>query len=262
VGESTVDAAALPEVALEPGTRIVADLHLDLAAAEGPRAFIRWLAGLSGVPRLVVLGDLFDVWVGPAQERLPCGPAVLDALREFVARGTRVDVVHGNRDFLLDGRFEARTGARVHPRGLVGLIGGGGEARRVLLIHGDELCTQDGGYQRLRKIVRSPPITAIVPRLPLPLAAFLARRLRRSSVRAVGAKLPEEKAMQESACRALAARHSAEVVVCGHAHAFRDVNPAGGPRWIVLDAFGGARDVLEVDASGELRVVSSGSVAD
>src|SRR6185503_15060881 len=30
----------LPEIPLEPGTRIVADLHLDLGDAEGPRAFL------------------------------------------------------------------------------------------------------------------------------------------------------------------------------------------------------------------------------
>lgn len=238
----------LPEIPLEPGTRIVADLHLDLGDAEGPRAFLKWLAAQRGIPRLVVLGDLFDVWVGPAQERLPLGPAVLDALRDFVASGTRLEILHGNRDFLLDARFEERTGARVHPRGVVGLAGGGA---RMLLIHGDELCTKDLGYQRLKRVVRSRAVRALSRALPLPVATSLARKLRRSSVRALAVKLPEEKALQESACRDLAGFHRARTVVCGHAHRYRDEQLGDGTRWIVLDAFGGSRDLLEVGPGGQ-----------
>lgn len=242
--------AGLPEIALEPGTRIVADAHLDLGDPEGPRAFLRWLADRRGIPRLVVLGDLFDVWVGPAQERLPLAPAVLDALRDLARSGTALDVVHGNRDFLLDARFEARTGCRVHPRGAVGLAG----PTRILLLHGDELCTRDLGYQRLKRVLRSRPVAALARALPLPLATRLARRLRRSSVRALSVKLPDEKALQASACRELAAEHGARAVVCGHAHAFREELLDDGTRWIVLDALGGERDEIEVGPGGELRI--------
>ena len=241
--------APLPEIPLEPGTRIVADLHLDLGDAAGPREFLRWLAGQRGIPRLVVLGDLFDVWVGQAQERLACGPPVLDGLRDLVASGTKLEILHGNRDFLLDRRFEASTGARVHPRGFVGLASGGS---RILLIHGDELCTKDLGYQRLKRVVRSGPVRALARALPLPVATSLARRLRRSSVRALTVKLPDEKALQESACRELAAVHGARTVVCGHAHRFRDETLGDGTRWIVLDAFGGAKDAVEVGRNGQI----------
>ena len=243
----------LPEVELEPHTRIVADLHLDLASEEPPRAFLAWLETLRGTPRLVVLGDLFDVWVGPAQARTRAGAAVIAALHALVDRGTRLDVVHGNRDFLLDASFAVATGASVRARGLVGVLPGPGR-RRALLIHGDELCTRDFGYQRLKRVVRSRPVAGLAPLLPLAVGARLAKALRRSSTRALSVKLPAEKSMQESACRELAAAHRAQVVVCGHAHAFRDVELAGGPRWIVLDAFGGARDQAEVGADGAIEL--------
>jgi UDP-2,3-diacylglucosamine hydrolase len=238
----------LPEIPLEPGTRIVADLHLDLGDAERSRGFLKWLARQKGLPRLVVLGDLFDVWVGPAQERLPLGSAVLDGLRDLVARGTRLEVLHGNRDFLLDQSFEARTGARVHSSGIVGIAGGS----RVLLIHGDELCTKDLGYQKLKRRIRSAPVRALARALPLPIATRVARKLRRSSMSALTVKLPEEKAMQADACAELARIHRANTVVCGHAHAFRDEKLAEGTRWIVLDAFGGTRDLLEIGPEGQL----------
>lgn len=248
--------AGLPELELEDGAALIADLHLDLANPGGGAAFVGWLAGLvaSGTPRLLILGDLFDAWVGPAHARLAGAPPVLDALAAATRAGTAVAVVPGNRDFLLGASFERRTGARLFPDGLVGLAGGA----RVLLVHGDELCTLDRGYQRLRRVVRSRAVRWLAPRLPDALALSAARRLRRASVRAVASKPSTEKAQQPEACRALAARHAAETVVCGHAHAFRDERLPAGPRWIVLDAFGGPRDVLRFGPRGALRVEASG----
>lgn len=73
-------------------------------------------------------------------------------------------------------------------------------------------------------------------------------------MQALSVKLPEEKAMQADACAELARIHRAKTVVCGHAHAFRDEKLADGTRWIVLDAFGGARGVIDVGESGELSI--------
>src|SRR5438552_17870097 len=102
----------MPEIELPTGSVVIADLHLDLAASESVEPFARWIDALQRVPKLVILGDLFDVWVGPAQERMPGAPRVLGALRALVARGTAVAIVPGNRDFLLDRSFEERTGAQ------------------------------------------------------------------------------------------------------------------------------------------------------
>lgn len=247
----------LPDVGIPHGTRVIADLHLDLADESGSAGFLSWLAGQPGMPALVVLGDLLDVWVGPAQARMPGARALLDGLRDLVAAGTELHVVHGNRDFLLDRSFEERTGARIHRRGFVGVVDratAGLPARRIVLIHGDELCTRDRAYQRLRKIIRSRVVTTLAPRLPLPVATRIARALRRVSVRALTAKPPAKKSIQEAAARWNALVHQADTVVCGHAHAYRDMRLPTGPRWIVLDAFGGERDVLDVDPDGELRL--------
>ena len=246
---------ALPDVALPSGTKVIADLHLDVGSGAGADRLLAWLAGEKDLPALVVLGDLFDVWVGPAQERMPGAPPVIDALRSLVQRGSEVHVVHGNRDFLLGGSFAERTGARIHPRGFVGCIDrskAGLPPRRVLLIHGDELCTRDKAYQRLKRVVRSRIVTGLAPRLPLPVATRIARALRRTSVRAVAAKPAHHKAVQEGAARYYADVRRADAVVCGHAHVFRDMRIPTGPRWIVLDAFGGERDVLEIGADAEL----------
>jgi UDP-2,3-diacylglucosamine hydrolase len=235
---------------------VIADLHLDLSDRDQGQAFADWLGRLRDVPRLIVLGDLFEAWYGPAQQALPSGAVVLDTLRAKASQGTALEFVPGNRDFLVGRWFELRTGMRIHERGAIGLLG----RTRCLLIHGDELCTKDLGYQCLRRVVRSAPVRFIVPRLPRRLGSRLARGARRASVNAVTRKAPERKAQQADACLEFASRHRAEVVVCGHAHAFRDERLPEGPRWLVLDAFGGERDMLTADSSCNLQVRSSRSI--
>lgn len=246
-----------PEIELLAGALAICDLHLDLASEAASLGFVRWLDGLERVPQLIVLGDLFDVWVGPAQAGLPGAPGVLDALGRLVDRGTGVLVVHGNRDFLLGASFERRTGARVLPDGFVGRAGD----ERLLFVHGDELCTLDRGYLRLRRVVRSRPVTWLAPRVPLGIAVRIARRLRRASTEAVRAKPIEEKSMQTEAARSLAALERAGTVICGHAHEFRDRELPGGARWIVLDAYGGRRDALLVGAGGRVEPTATATFA-
>lgn len=275
--------SGLPEVPLAAGTLVIADLHLDVATVEGTAGFVRWLDALARAPRLVILGDLFDVWVGPAQAGLPGAAPVLDALARRVRAGTAVDLVPGNRDFLLERSFEERTGVGLRPAGLVGLGDGAGSpvartvdgavrgdvddgssgtigaghAQRTLFVHGDTLCTRDLGYQRLRRVLRSRTVRWLSTRVPLAIGTRIARRLRRASVRAIATKLPEEKSIQRDAVVAAARAARCSALVCGHAHAFRDEVLEGGLRFVVLDAWGGPRDVVRVETDGSLRARAS-----
>ncbi len=237
---------ALPELELHAGARVIADLHLDLGLAQSVEPFLAFLAGLKDCPELVVLGDLFDVWVGPAQMSVGEAPRVLGALAHLEKQGTKLVVLHGNRDFLLEKHFAERVWATLLPDGFVAKLPDGS---RMLCVHGDGLCTKDKRYQRLRSVLRSGPMLWLAPRLPYWLSRAAARRLRRASVRAIAAKLPDEKSIQRDAVAEIAREQRASIVLCGHAHAFRD-EQAGDARWIVLDAFGGARDVLAVGTSG------------
>jgi UDP-2,3-diacylglucosamine hydrolase len=239
---------ALPEVELDGPAILVADLHLDPFDEERCGRFAAWVRALEE-PRLLVLGDLFDAWVGPAHERAPGACRVMDAFREH-GDGGEVVVVQGNRDRLLGESFERASGARVLRDGLVGVRPDG---ERLLLLHGDELCTRDHAYQRLRRVLRSAPVQWLGPRLPLWLSGRIARRLRRASERAVALKLPEEKAVQPAAVREQARLRGCRTLVCGHVHAARDERleaAQGDLRWVVLDAFGGRRDAARLGPGG------------
>jgi UDP-2,3-diacylglucosamine hydrolase len=247
---------ALPEVELREGARVIADLHLDLADPQSVAPFLDFLAGLKGCPQLVILGDLFDVWVGPAQMSVGEAPRVLGALAHLEKQGTKLFVVHGNRDFLLERHFAERVWGTLLPDGFVARLPDG---TRMLCVHGDTLCTKDKGYQRLRRVLRSGPMLSIAPRLPYWFARADAKRLRRASVEAIAVKLPDEKSIQREAVAEAAREHRASIVLCGHAHAFRDER-LGETRWIVLDAFGGSRhellvsaDMVSVPASARIR---------
>ncbi|MFT5051269.1 MAG: UDP-2,3-diacylglucosamine hydrolase [Chlamydiales bacterium] len=244
--------------ALEHGTLVIADLHLDPSGDARVDAFVEWVA-LSRAPHLIILGDLFDVWVGPAQSRMGGAGAVMAALAMWTARGAILDVVPGNRDFLLGSLFMEVTGARLRPEGFVARASE--DARRILFIHGDELCTRDIAYQRMKRILRSRSVRILTRWTPLPIARWAAARLRQASVKAIARKPAPEKAMQTDACREIAAAANASVLICGHAHEFRDEAVEDGPRWIVLDAWGGARDVLAIDRDGRLSAERGGCEA-
>ncbi|HTF87548.1 MAG TPA: UDP-2,3-diacylglucosamine diphosphatase [Planctomycetota bacterium] len=249
--------AELPSIALPAGALVISDLHLDASSVDSARAFLGFLRAARGRKALLILGDLFDAWVGPAHARLAGAEAILAGLRAASETGTAISLVPGNRDFLLDDSFSAATGVRIFPEGVLAALPGGS---RVLFLHGDELCTLDLSYQRMKRIVRSPVARWLAPRLPDALALGVARRLRRASKTAVMQKPAEMKRQQALEVRSRAAAARAGTLVCGHAHEFRDEALAGGPRWIVLDAFGGPHDLIEVSAAGALEARSSASL--
>ena len=246
-----------PEVTvlLERGFEVIADLHLDPADVASCSEFSSWLDGRQGLERLVILGDLFDAWGGPAHSRMDGAGLVIDALRRVHERGGSVDLLWGNRDFLLDDHVARLAGARLRRDSMVAVNGAG---ERTLFIHGDELCTMDISYQRLRRFLRSRIVNKALLGLPLFFTLWLARRLRKKSKRAVGMKPAEEMAMQSAVVLELAKGSQATSLVCGHAHCWRDEQVAEEVRWVVLDAFGGERDCLKVSSDGRLVGASSG----
>jgi UDP-2,3-diacylglucosamine hydrolase len=129
----------------------VSDVHLDAVAPQATEQFIQFLrTEAAGAQALYILGDLFEVWVGdddPDAEKA----RIVSALRDLTASGVAGFVIHGNRDFLLGRGFCDRTGFRLLPDPVVMELNG----ERVLVTHGDALCTDDHSYQELRSTVRT-----------------------------------------------------------------------------------------------------------
>lgn len=158
-------------------TLFVSDLHLDEKHPEITACFLRFLRETAGkADALYILGDLFEVWLGD-DDPSAAHRDVASALREFTADGTPCYLTRGNRDFLIGERFAAESGlALLDEQTIVDIDG-----EQVLLMHGDELCTDDPAYQRFRRIVRNGLVQWLYLLLPLSLRRVIADRLRRSS---------------------------------------------------------------------------------
>lgn len=156
-------------------TLFVSDVHLDPQAPAAERQFLDFLhQDAAGADTLYILGDLFESWVGDDDADYE---PVLDALAGLTRQGIGCFLLHGNRDFLIGRRFCDLTGCRLLPDPVVLQLGG----ERVLLTHGDALCTDDHAYQELRTIVRDEVWQKRFLGLPLATRRLLAGQVRAGS---------------------------------------------------------------------------------
>jgi UDP-2,3-diacylglucosamine hydrolase len=192
----------------------VSDVHLDGTAPQAIQQFLDFLATeAAGAEALYILGDLFEAWVGD-DDQDPDKQRVCGGLRALSARGVACFALHGNRDFLLGTGFCERSGCRLLPDPVVAQIDG----ERVLLTHGDALCTDDHSYQELRSVVRSPVWQQRFLALPRAQRELLADEARAGSRRHTARTVPY--IMDVNAAAVTAAFTAARVrrMIHGHTH--------------------------------------------
>ena len=133
-------------------TLFISDLHLCTSRPHITALLLKFLSGMArGARALYVLGDLFEYWAGDDDLADPFHQEICDAFRALAESGTPVALIHGNRDFLLAEKFAHASGmAILNDPHLIELYG-----QRVLLSHGDLLCTDDIEYQKFRLQVRN-----------------------------------------------------------------------------------------------------------
>ena len=153
------------------------DLHLNERQPTVTEGFFRFLRDRAqGVEALYILGDFFDAWIGD-DDKSELSTAVAQALSALAESGTRIYLMHGNRDFLIGDEFARACGAELLPDpSVINLYG-----RPALLMHGDSLCTRDAEYMAFRRRVRSPQWQAEVLSLPLDKRRELAAHMRSQS---------------------------------------------------------------------------------
>ena len=235
-------------------TLFISDLHLDASTPAITEQFLSFLELSARQARaLYILGDLFEVWIGD-DDPDPDKRRVIDALRALTRHGVPCYVMHGNRDFLLGRRFAAETGTQLLDDGTVVDV----EGERVLLMHGDVLCTDDHNYQRLRRVVRNPLLQWIVRRLSLSARQSLAARMRAGSQMHTQSTAPEIMDVNAGAVQAAFRRTGVRTLIHGHTHrpAIHDLDVDGQRcRRIVLGDWHAQGSVLDWQ-SGAARLES------
>ena len=74
-------------------------------------------------------------------------------LKEISQSGVKVGIMHGNRDFLIGEAFCKKTHTKLLPQEI--LLSHNQSKSNYLLMHGDQLCTDDKEHQEFRKMVLS-----------------------------------------------------------------------------------------------------------
>ena len=157
-------------------TIFISDLHLSEQETDLNQLFFSCLNEWKGkINALFILGDFFDAWVGD-DDSSPFIDAVCRALKTFTEH-TPVYLLHGNRDFLLGEQFAAASGVTLLPEQYVAELYG----QPYLLLHGDELCTDDLAYQQFRLQSRNPLWQQSVLAKPLMERKIMAMQIRAMS---------------------------------------------------------------------------------
>lgn len=141
------------EIATHRKIGFISDLHLSAARTDITRRFRQWIETRgAGLDVLIILGDLFEYWIGDDAFRLAGYEEIVAALADFSGNtGASIYVMHGNRDFLLGDQFCRVTGCELLNDPCVLRIG----SVPILLAHGDAYCSDDIEHMKSRPLLRS-----------------------------------------------------------------------------------------------------------
>ena len=195
-------------------TLFISDLHLE---ANQPEIGVQFLSFLAGEAReaeaLYVLGDLFEVWLGDDDPN-PYYDEMKLALRELSDTGVPVYFMHGNRDFTIGTDFAAETGLTIlDDPSVVDLYG-----EKVLLCHGDSLCTDDIHYQQVRAMTRNPEWQAMMLAKSIEERIAFAVQARKESMERGESLSDEIMDVNQDAVAAALGEHGVKVMLHGHTH--------------------------------------------
>lgn len=221
-------APAVPQIAewVAPATwrtvDFISDLHLQ---ASEPATFDAWCAYMARpqADAVVILGDLFEVWVGDDAAVPGSFEAQCAQVMAATAARTPVYFMHGNRDFLVGDTFLVQCQTTLLQDPSVLTLNG----ERCLLTHGDALCLDDAPYMAFRAEVRSPGWQTHFLSQPLPARQTMARGLRDASEQRKRSGAPYAD-VDSAAVRAWLSAASAPQMLHGHTHRPADHALGGG----------------------------------
>jgi UDP-2,3-diacylglucosamine hydrolase len=213
-------------------TLFVSDVHLSAERPGRVAAFLDFLR--TRAPRaeaLYLLGDVFDLWLGDDDLDSPNGEVVA-ALAALTRGGVPAYALHGNHDFLLGAGFTRASGCAILPDPTVVDLYG----ERVLVSHGDYLCTDDTDYLAWRAYSRTPAVQQAFIAQPMAERRAQAGAIRARSHAQVRLKPQEIMDVNPDAVTAALDSHGVRYLVHGHTHrpGVYPLDPNGGPAWRVV----------------------------
>ena len=220
---------------------LCSDVHLNANTGKISTAFINWLKEsclekIKANPEwLLILGDLFDAWIG--DDILEANtPEYLDRLvfilKEINQSGVKVGIMHGNRDFLIGEDFCKKTHTMLLPQEIV--LSHNKSKSNYLLMHGDQLCTDDEEHQDFRKMVLSAQWKKIFLKKDISNRLLIASQMRKESTYAKSRKRQEIMDVNVSEVEKQLDDANASIIIHGHTHRPGSYELPSGRKRIVL----------------------------
>ena len=230
-------------------TLFISDLHLEAERPDIGKHFLRFLdSDAREAEELYILGNLFEAWVGDDDPNTHYF-TIKRALRKLVDSSIPVFFMHGDRDFLVGKGFANETGVKIlkdpHKLTMYG--------RKLLLSHGDKLCTDDVQYQKIRKMTHDPEWQAKMLARPLKHRLRISEEARRQSLEQTLNMSKEITDVNQGAVIEIMRKNNADVLVHGHTHrpAVHDVDLGGRKaKRIVLGDWHKQGSVVRWDSRG------------
>lgn len=193
---------------------IISDLHLNPDIPEGLAALTLLRKKCAeNCSDLYILGDFFEVWIGDDDNNTFI-EATITELQAWKKMGIRLYFMPGNRDLLLGKGFAERVGWQVLPDPYLTDFYG----VKVLLSHGDQLCTLDETYQKWRKRINARWLQYLFLALPLGLRRKMAAKARQKSKNYVQTIASEKMDIVTDAALDWMKQAGVQILIHGHTH--------------------------------------------
>ena len=209
----------------------ISDLHLEQNKPHLTKAFENFInSKVNSHDELFILGDFFEQWIGDDNEDNFI-KGIKNILKLKTTEGLKIYFMHGNRDFLIGDKFCKDVGAKLLKDPFIFNLNG----KKIMLMHGDSLCTDDKDYQEFRNLVRNKDWQKDFLSKDLKERKEVAKSLREIS--SLENKTKDEAIMdvnQDEVLRIIE-NHSIDVLIHGHTHRPYIHDENGVPRMVLGD---------------------------
>ena len=213
--------------------RFISDIHLSDKHPELTQAFYTFLKeSKEACTHLFILGDLFEAWIGD-DDSTPLIQEIKSVLREFTTNGPETFFIHGNRDFLIGQTFAEETGITILPDPYSLVI----NEQKIVISHGDFLCTDDVDYITFRNQVRTQEWQSDFLQKPLSEREAIAVSMRDASQEATAEKSNTITDVNLDAVNSFIDEHKPDFFIHGHTHR-PDIHNLESAKRIVLGDWG------------------------
>ncbi len=209
---------------------ILSDLHLK--SRRDPlleRLELNLLPYLQPGDRLVLAGDIFDLYIGNRTPFRVEHQGFLQNLRALVQKGIQIDFIEGNHDLYMNRVFPHGSGVRVRTESVE--LGMGG--KNFYIAHGDLVDRTDYGYLALRWILRSWPLRIFSRAAPKSWIQWIGDRLKTKSSDSRQGPVPKDVSRLRRVYRNFAVEkitRGFDYVILGHCHDLDEMSFAVGSR--------------------------------